>query len=224
VENLWTGRQIGGRREIEDDPDDGPLLWQAIALVQWKYGQVDDDVLERVRRDIEEERGLDLWRDDQRELTKRRAALEKFFRQVSAPNPKPSSPPKLIVRRAPFEAGDCLAVRTEDGRYTAAIVLKVNNENPECGMNLVGGLDYLADEPPTSAFFEERRWLFKHHGKWNGEPDLDWFLPVGFRKASNRISVVGKTEIGRSDPRDARGHAGWNLLGHQILLCKAAKS
>jgi len=210
--------------EIERDADEAPLLWQAVALVQWKYGRVDEAILERIRGDIESERGLDVWRDDPKDLAKRKRALEAFLQKIQSANPHPSSPPKTILRRAPFEEGDCLAVRTEDGRYTAALVLKVNNQNPEYGMNLVAGLDYLEDKPPKLEFFEERKWLFKRHGSWNGEPDLDWYLPVRFRKESKRISVLGKTQIRRSDPHDARGHAAWNLLGHQILLCRAWKA
>lgn len=130
-----------------------PLLWQAIALMQWNYGRVDDAVLARVRRDIESERGLGIWRDDPKGLAKRKRALDKFLEKLQRANPKPSSHPKPILRRAPFEEGDCLAVRTADGRYTAALVLKVDNENPQWGKNLVAGLDYLDEEPPKLAFF-----------------------------------------------------------------------
>jgi hypothetical protein len=209
---------------LENDPEDAPLLWQAIALVQWKYGKVDDAVLVRVRRDIESERGLDIWRDDLKGLAKRKGVLEKFLNKLQIANPKPSSLPKTILRRAPFEEGDCLAVRTKGEHYTAALVLRADNQNPEYGKNLVAGLDYLAEEPPALAFFERRKWLFKHHGNWNGEPDLAWFLPARFRDASKRITIVGKTRIRETDPKDARGHAGWNLLGGQILYCRSSQS
>jgi len=219
-----SSRAITYFKELEDDLDDAPLLWQAIALIQWTYGKVDDAVLARVRHDIESERGLDIWRDDPKGLAKRKGALDKFLEKVQLANPKPSSPPKTILRSAPFEVGDCLAVRIADGRYTAALVLKVNNENPEWGKNLVAGLDYLDEELPTLAFFEERKWLFKHHGNWNGKPDLLWFIPVRFREASKRIAIVGKIQIRKSDPNDAAAHGGWNLLGDQILLCRSSKS
>jgi hypothetical protein len=218
-----SSRTIEHFKHLEDDTDDAPLLWQAIALVQWKYGKVADAVLMRVRNDIESERGLENWRDNPRDVAKRKAALEKFLSKLQIVNPKPAAPPKTIFRRAPFEEGDCLAVRTKDGRYTAALVLRVNNQNPEFGMNLVAGLNYLDDEPPNLAFFEERQWLFKRHGNWSGEPDLLWFLPVQFRETSKRIAIVGKTQIRKSDPKDAAGNAGWNSLGDQILYCRPAK-
>lgn len=209
-------------RELDQDSDDGPLLWQGIASIQWKYGRVDQGVLERVRSDIQGERGLELWREDPKLLARRQAALAKFLETIQTENPKPSQLPKTVVRRAPFAEGDCLAVRTEDGRYTAALVLGVNNENPELGLNLVAGLDYLADAPPDLAFFEQRKWLFKRHGNWKGEPDLLWFMPVRFRQTRHRIAIVGTSAIRRNDPKDCRRHGGWNLLGQQILLCRPA--
>jgi hypothetical protein len=207
-------------REMEGDDDEAPLLWLAIASVQWKYGTVDVEVLRRVRADTTDERGLDRWREDPKLLLKRRAALSSFLARIEKPNPKPSPLPRLIGRAAPFEEGDCLSVITADGRYTAALVLKVNNSNPELGMNLVAGLDYLGSEPPDLAVFEQRKWLLKHHGKWNGAPDLCWYLPVRLRQERKRIAVVARTAIRATDPRDAEPHCGWNLLGQQILLCR----
>src|ERR1700749_3524062 len=98
-----SSRTIDHFRDLEDDIDDAPLLWQAIALVQWKYGKLDDAVLVRVRHDIESERGLDNWRDDPKDFTRRKAALDKFLSKLQVANPKPAKPPKTIFRRAPFE-------------------------------------------------------------------------------------------------------------------------
>ncbi len=210
-------------RELEADEDESPLLWLALASVQWKYGAVvDDTVLQRVRADIIGERGLDRWHDDPKLLQKRKAALSKFLAKIEEPNPKPSSSPRLVKRSAPFREGDCLSVLTSDGQYTGALVLGVDNSNPEYGRNLIAGLDYLAPQPPGIAVFEQRQWLFKRHGRWNGEPDIAWFLPVSFRKESKRIIVIGRVSIRPSDPTESRSYAGWNLLGQQILLCRAA--
>lgn len=143
------------RAEI-NDPDDGPLVWLALAHVQWKFGSVAPRVLERVRGDVSNGRGLERWREDPKLLAQRCAALARFLAKIESANPKPSSPPKTVVRLAPFAEGDCLSVLTADGNYTAAIVLKVNNSNPECGTNLVGALDYLSETPPTLEIFGKR--------------------------------------------------------------------
>jgi hypothetical protein len=208
-------------KDTLNDTDDGPLIWLALAHVQWKYERVDAKVLEQIRRDISTERGLDRWRDDSVALDKRKLALHAFLDKVSSINSKPAAPPRSVVRLAPFDVGDCLAVLTRGGDYTAAIVLKVDNSKSEYGSNLVGSLDYLSASPPALKDFEERRWLFKHHGNWNGAQELSWYLPVGLRKAQKRFAVVGKTAIRFNDPQQSDSYSGWALLGDQILLCRA---
>jgi hypothetical protein len=202
---------------IANEEDEAPLLWMAIAKVQWKYGTVESGVLGRVRSDIKCERGLDRWRDDSKGLAKRKAALAKFLAQVEQPNPKPEPPPKCVIRRAPFKRGDCLSVQLPDGRYTAALVLKENNSNPEHGMNLVASLDYCQSEPPTLDVFQRKKWLKRSGGQWRGEPDICWYLPVGLKKKRSRISVVGNIRLGWLDPKGSRSHVAWSWLGAQVL-------
>jgi hypothetical protein len=202
------------------DSDDGPLVWLAIGHVQWKYGCVDSEVLDQVRNDIAAGNGLERWRDDPADLAARKRVLNAFLAKISEANPKPAPPPKSVTRLAPFSVGDCIAVLTTSGEYTAAIVLKVDNSRSEYGSNLVASLDYLSHDMPEQKVFEERRWLFKNHGSWNGAQELAWYIPVGFRKARKRIAVVGKTNIRPSDPQQSDSYANWGLLGEQILLCR----
>jgi hypothetical protein len=201
------------------DPDDGPLVWLALAHVQWKYGALAPHVLERVRLDMSNGQGLERWRDDPKLLTQRRAALVRFLSKIESPNPRPSSLPKVVTRLAPFAEGDCLSVTTTTGLFTAAIVLKADNTNPEYGKNLVGSLDYLARLPPTLEVFERRQWLHKHHGNWNGEPDLAWYGPHGTKVERKRFAIVGRTKLRFRDPSSAPSHTSWRQLGEQILLC-----
>jgi hypothetical protein len=65
-----------------------PLLWLALAHVQWKYGTVDTDILSCIRSDIASERGLERWREDPRGLAKRKAALAKFLAQIGVAESK----------------------------------------------------------------------------------------------------------------------------------------
>lgn len=207
--------------ELERDDDEAPLLWLALAHVQWKYGAVDPELLSRVRSDVAAERGLRRWLDDPGGLGARKAALARFLNRVEQPNPKPSALPRTVVRKAPFRRGDCLSVRLPDGRHTAALVLREDDTNPENGMNLVASLDYCELEPPTIATFERREWLVLSHGNWNGERDICWYLPVRFQQERKRITLAGNVPPLDSDPRDAPGHVAWSHLGVQILLCRA---
>lgn len=208
-------------RESLDDADDGPLIWLGIALTQWKYGMVNETVLRHVRENINSELGLDRWREDPAQLGKRIDVLSRFLTKISEPNQKPATIPKIVSRPAPFAPGDCVSVLTSDLRYTAAIILAVDNSNIEHGANLVGSLDYLSDIPPTPEIFEKRKWLCKHHGNWKGERELSWFGPAGLKKEQRRFAIVCQTKIRFFDTKKANSFNAWANLGKQILLCHA---
>jgi hypothetical protein len=214
----------GAEREFApylQDEDDGPLVWLALAHVQWKYGAVEAHVLERVRADVSTGRGLERWRENPALLAQRQAALARFLEEIESPNPKPSRPPRPITRLAPFADGDCLSVLTSDGRFTAAIVLATNNADPENGYNLVGGLDYLSETPPPMAIFEDRAWLRMYHGNWDGQLDLCYYLSPRLKSNRKRFVVVGKTRLRSGDPSEAIEYSSWEMLGTQILLCRS---
>ncbi|MBL8312039.1 MAG: hypothetical protein JNL19_16580 [Burkholderiales bacterium] len=204
--------------ELDDDPDEGPLLWMAIAHAQWKWGAVDAITLARVRQDIETGRGLDRWRDDGKTLSQRQVALNAFLARIESPNPKPSAIPKLVVRRAPFRAGDCLAVALQNGHYAAALVLAEDNSNREYGKNLVAMLDYDQACPPTVEVFERRPWLLRVQTPQRRERDVCWYLPVKFKSVSKRLSVVGTVPLKLGDPKPDKlyPHAGWLGFGEHV--------
>jgi hypothetical protein len=205
-------------KALLDDEDEAPLLWLAFAAVQWKHGEVEPEVLNEVQAMWREQRGLDRWREDEKLLAKRLEVLRRFVEQVAVPNPKPKPLPKLVVRQAPFQVGDCLSVRVEDGRYTAALILAVDNGRPEHGMNLVAGLDFLGSRMPTMKDFERRRWLHKVHGKWQGEQDLLWCLPVRFKQERTRLEIVGRLPVRWWHRRQCESYGGWASIGQQVVL------
>jgi hypothetical protein len=202
-----------------DDCDDGPLLWFALADIQWKYGDLDPAVLQRVTEIVDAGTSMERWGEPSDKLYKqRKAALEKFRNKISQPNPKPSRPPKRVTRKPKFRHGDCLSLTLENGQYGAALVLATDHSNPENGMDLVGELDYLSENPPTLDVFTERRWLRLTHHNWKDRLNVSWYHSVGFRKMKPRIAVIGNIPIVATDPKDSSTFSGWHLLGQQVLL------
>jgi hypothetical protein len=171
----------------------------------------------QVEEDFRSGRSLDSWTEDQRGLSRRRAALEKFLSKIATPNPHPKKPPKIVSRAPKFQAGDCLSIRLADGRYAAAIVLVADHSKVEYGKNLVGVLDYLSAEKQPVEVFRRRKWLILNHHNWKNEMDLAWYLPLGFRAAKDRIEVVDKVEILASDPKESKSYCGWAGLGEQVV-------
>jgi hypothetical protein len=203
--------------EIED-ADDGPLFWIALADVQWTFGQLDRQVLKRVREEFESGRSLSRWTADSRGLSGRRGALEKFIAKIAQPNARPRKPPKLVIRAPKFRPGDCLSIRMSNGQYAAALVLVADHSNAEYGKNLIAVLDYLSPQKPTIEVFRQRKWLvYTHHG-WKNRMDLAWYLPVRFRAVKDRIDIVGQVGILESDPKDSNTYCGgWVHLGEQVV-------
>src|SRR5262249_18820413 len=149
------------------DTDDGPLFWIALADAQWTYGGLEPQVRKHVQEDFDSGRSLDRWTDDQRGLSRRRAALATFLSKIAEPNPRPKKPPKVIVRAPKFRPGDCLSIRLSNGQHAAALVLAADHSNVEYGKNLIGVLDYLSHDKPTIDVFRKRKWLVWTHHSWN---------------------------------------------------------
>lgn len=205
-------------KSLLDDVDDGPLVWLGLAAIQWRHGRVEAQVLRQVQALVCSELGLDRWRDDPKALAKRRDVVARFVEQVALPNDDPKPLPKLVVRSAPFQAGDCLAVHVGDGRQTAALVLATDNSRPEHGMNLVAGLDYLSARRPELVDFERCPRLHKVHGQWQGQQDLLWCLPVGFKKQRARFQLIGHLAIDGLDSPCCDAFGAWGQVGEQIVL------
>jgi hypothetical protein len=203
--------------EIITDEDETPVFWLAIASAQWKFqGFVEPSILTQIQYDIKNECGLDRWNEDPKALIKRKEVLVKFLNQIEQSNPKPSKPPKLIIRVAPYQAGDCLSVRLKDGKYTALLVLKADNSKPEYGKNLIGQLDYLSDIPPCIEVFKKKNWLILNQGIWKNRKHTCWYLPVGYQKVQDQIHLVGNIRLGLFLPKDDGLHGGWSGVGETI--------
>jgi hypothetical protein len=222
---LKAGRSVGDATnavkskfaaEIKDT-DDGPLFWIALADAQWTYGGLEPQVLRRVQEDFESDHGLDRWRDDERSFSRRKAAIAKFVSKIAEPNPRPKRPTKVVVRAPKFRSGDCLSIRLANGQYAAAVVLAADHSNVEYGKNLIGVLNYLSADKPTLDVFCKRKWLFRTHHSWNGQMDLAWYQPLGFRAAKDRIEIVGQVDILDSDPKASNSYCGWAGIGEQVV-------
>ena len=152
-------------------------------------------VLERVKDDFDSGRSLLPWEEDQRGLARRCATLERFIRKIGVAKPRPKKPPKLVIRAPKFRPGDCLSIQLTNGQYAAAIVLAADHSIAEYGTNLVAVLDYLSADRPTTEVFRKREWLVLTHHECNNRMDVAWYQPVGYRKAKDRLEVVGQIEI-----------------------------
>jgi hypothetical protein len=200
------------------DTDDGRLFWIALADVQWTYGQLDGHVLQRVKDDIETGRSLISWEEDQKGLSRRRAALDKFVQKIEIANSRPKKRPKVVIREPKFRPGDCLCISLSNGKYGAGLVLAEDHNNVENGENLIAVLDYVSSEKPSIEVFQGRKWLVRTHHNWNNQMDVAWYSHVGFRAAKKRLEIIGRVDVLESDPKDSNSYCGWASIGEQVIL------
>ncbi|HEX6313306.1 MAG TPA: hypothetical protein VFZ73_00540 [Gemmatimonadaceae bacterium] len=198
------------------DADDGPLLWIALAEVQWTYGELDPEVRRRVQEDFDSGRSLAAWSDDPRRLSRRTSVLAKFISKIAHPNTRPRKVPRRVVRAPRFSAGDCLSIRLPNGLYSAALVLVADHVEVEYGRNLVGVMDYLSPEKPAIEVFRERNWLVLDL-PGRSVNDIAWYEHIGYRSVKDRLEVVGKVEILSSDPNDSNFYRRWTGIGERGL-------
>lgn len=214
-------KAVTSRYAAAGDDDVDPLFWIALADLQWTYGELDPDVLTRVRSDFAAGRSLEPWDADERGRARRRGVLERFVAKISLPNRRPKKPPRTIVRAPKFQPGDCLSIRLPDGQYGAALVLAANHSAVEYGSNLIGMLDYLSPEKPTTEVFRTRQWPVLTHSSFTGQPNTAWYYPIGFRAVKDRIEIVGRVEILDSDPKDSSTYLRWSSVGDQVIRQRA---
>ncbi|MGA9452935.1 MAG: hypothetical protein WBW41_16515 [Verrucomicrobiia bacterium] len=175
-----------------NDPDEGPIFWLAVAKAQWDCGSLDSDVLAKVGEIVNQELGLDRWREGAaRDLEKRKKVLSEFYAKLQTPNPKPKKRKKPRFIPAIFEAGDCLALNLSSGGFGAALVLTTDNTHKIYGKNLIGVLRYRSDQKPPLSVFESRDWLCLNHHNWENEKFIAWYLGHSFRKHKLPIEKVG---------------------------------
>jgi hypothetical protein len=227
IEAYNDGKELNViRRELEaknkgelNDPDEEPIFWLALAKAQWDCGSLDSDVLAKVGEIVNQELGLDRWREEPaRDLEKRKKVLSEFYAKLQTPNPKPKKRKKTRFIPAIFETGDCLAVRLSSGGYGAALVLSTDNTHKIYGKNLIGVLRYRSDQKPSLSVFESRDWLYLNHHNWKNEKEITWCQGHSFRKHKLPIEKVGSIKIKWFDPKDSVSFSPWDWLGSQVEL------
>src|SRR5215469_93571 len=113
-----TGDDSAMRRILDayadalEDPDDGPVIWLALAFTQSKIGRLDHNLATRALEIIDHDEGMSRWLEQGPNLeARRRAALAQVRAQLTGPQPrrKKLRPPWRHVTS--LHAGDVLAYR-----------------------------------------------------------------------------------------------------------------
>jgi len=144
IEDSDATRQMLARFEDElADPDDGPVVWLALAAVQSKFGRLDPSVADRALRILDNREGLARWEEDgAKSVARRIAALEKVRAQLTGPQPPRRKLP--VPRRTTLQPGDVLSYQYPDGRHVLARVARIWRNLPVCAL-----LDFAGRQVPA---------------------------------------------------------------------------
>jgi hypothetical protein len=134
----------------DDTWNDGPLVWLALAKIQWQLGRLDQQVKAEALAVIDQGRDLASW-EGRDVYGYRRAVLRRLQQQLTTvlPPRKPIRPPRpldpeVIGRRLPYQEGSGFQLPLRDGRSARGLVSRLD---PGSGL-IVASFFGPAIEPP----------------------------------------------------------------------------
>ncbi|GEM_PF-6014751 len=207
--NDATSYVISRYSDLLNDADEGPLVYIALALVQWEYGVLDEHILNKVINDFRERRGIQHWLDEGLDICSERIRiLEDFILKLQSDNPKPKRIPKLVVHEPLFQKGDCLAIEFVDNKFAAYLVLDIDHSNKEYGQSLVILLDYCGESLPDLSVYKKAKFLkkevrgsvpspkfYEKQGRSDHKYYLYWLQRIGFRAIKKNVTVIGTIDV-----------------------------
>jgi hypothetical protein len=118
---------------VDDDTwNGGPLVWLALAKIQWQLGRLDERGKARALAVIDQGRDLASWEGNDL-YGYRRAVLRGLRQQLTSPSPPskqvrpPRRPdPEAVRRRLPYQEGSLFQVPLRDGRSARGLVSRLD--------------------------------------------------------------------------------------------------
>ena len=196
VEEIST-KLIADNQEIINDKDDQNNFWFALAKAKWECKQLDKNLFERIKKIIESGADLETWRlldANNKDLEKRKKALDKFLADLQTERTKAKSRKKKIIRQPIFEKGDCLTFKLENGNYGGAVVLEAIKDT-EFGLNLIATTRINQLNKPTKSDFENAEVLVMNYASWEDKPNVTWYLPIRHKQIAHLIEMVAHIEV-----------------------------
>ncbi len=148
-----------------DDPDQGPVIILALAMCQWKYGCLQDDIKNRALEIVRAGEGLQLW-EDSTELGRRKAVYQKIAETLRKPQPARKRIAKLTPPNAvPYQPGQLLSYRCWDGEFILLWVQGFCRYKGE-KLPLCAALDWKGPTLPEPAAIRALKPIVTHQHRW----------------------------------------------------------
>ncbi len=139
-----------------DDDLDLEIYLTAAAKAYWEIGLLTPDLLAQVRALIENEKGLQIWREvaSEEDCVARKRVLNRFLKQITVPKAKPRPRKKYAkIKDKLFQIGDCLILRDGDRTHTG-IVCQITEYKGKCDYAIL--VLESGTEPSVASFLRAR--------------------------------------------------------------------
>jgi hypothetical protein len=143
-----TRAMFTGWKDAFADPEDGPVMWLALAEAQWDLGRLQPPVLKQARRVLRDGSGLGTF--DGKWLVKRRAELERLEAKLARKLPAPKRIPRRKLRETQLRPGDLFAFALPRRKRALLWVVKLSvDKGGACPVLEL--LDWKGTKPPALA-------------------------------------------------------------------------
>jgi hypothetical protein len=138
---------LGEHADALDDPDDAPVLWIALATIQWQKGRLEQSTLQHALDAIDSRAALSRWDAGTLDYPKREWALAKARERLLSPQKPATKPKKRYLEQNEWQVGQLIAYRLLSGRF---IVFRVARHYQQKGVKLpiCEILDWTGDRLP----------------------------------------------------------------------------
>lgn len=215
-----TSRVLAQHLGERVDPDDGAVVWLALAVTQSRLGRLDPTVQARALDVIDNDIGLDRWAEEPKLLAKRRTALAKVRAQLVGPQParRTLRPPRRHVTG--LRAGEVLAYRGSNDQLALLRVVRIDDSRTAVAPILVV-VDFAGDQLPEPALLDMLPDRVEPHRRFDGLP---WSTTVFYVQVMRHIDhkAAGFRRVATVTPRVgddslfARSYTNWNALARHI--------
>jgi hypothetical protein len=114
--------------EILSDPDVESVFWIALALTQHRAGRTEPSVRAAALQHIDDPRGQERWKHDEKLLKRRLAALEKARIELLSLPPAPKRIAKIFRDSCEWVAGEVIAYELRSGHWSLFRVVALHTD------------------------------------------------------------------------------------------------
>jgi hypothetical protein len=188
-----TGRLLEEWGQSANDPDEGPVVWLALAAAQMSTGRLTEEVRKHALSLIDSGADLRRWKGSS-DLKRRQAVLQKFRSRMAGPQKAPVKVARRRLAVPRFQIGDAFTFRLANGML--ALFRCYGMHTDKGGQSsLVELLDWTGTEVPAQldfAKFPGRQ--HRYELVQTNEPAI--YMPVETPRAhrfpSDRISLCAR--------------------------------